>query len=491
MADRGSYRRPRHLTSMTQTQQPRLRYEQVAARIERQIQSGTLRPHERLPSVRALRRSAGVSIATVNEAYARLEQRGLVYARPRSGYFVAEPPAQVVAAPKSKPMRTLRPRTVAAETMDTIREAMQRADVVALNRAGPVPAGTLIRQLNGLTREVLRDLPELPVGLGVPPGELALRRRVAARLCASGAATDPDDVVITSGTMDAITLSLGVLCRSGDAVLIESPTYFGVLQLAEHLRLKVVEVPNRPESGIDLQAVRRAVKAGGIAAAVITPSFNNPTGALTPDATKRELVTVLSEAGVPVVEDDVYGDIHFGTARPPTLRAFDHSGGVITCGSFSKSIAMDYRIGWAVSDVYARDIARAKFCTSVAAPRLQQHVLVRYLEKGSYDRHLRRVRDAAITGVRDFTRVILDRFPDGTRVSSPAGGLVLWVELPAGVDGLDLFHHALAEKIGIHPGVIFSAKADYRNFVRLSVSGGADALAALQVVGRLACRLAG
>lgn len=469
---------------------PLLRYERVAADIERRIESGVLRPHERVPSVRAMHRSARVSIATVNQAYLLLERRGLIYARPRSGYYVAERPAAAVAAPKTRPVRTLRPRTVASKTIDTIREAMQRSDVIALNRAAPVPTASLTRQLNRLTREVLRDLPDLPVGLGVPPGEPALRRRIAARLAGTGAPTDPDDVVITGGTMDAIALSLGVLCKSGDAVLVESPTYFGVLQLAEHLRLKVIEVPNHPGSGIDVDAVRRAVKATKVAAAVLAPSFNNPTGARTPDAAKRELVAVLAAAGVPVIEDDVYGDIHFGAERPRTLRAFDDSANVITCGSFSKSIAMDYRIGWAASDAFAADIARAKFCASVAAPRLQQHVLARYLAGGSYDRHLRRVREAAAVSVRELGYAIVRHFPVGTRVSNPDGGMVLWVELPRGVNGLDLFHHALAEKIGIAPGVIFSAKADYRNFVRLGTSGGAGTLDALRVVGKLARRLA-
>jgi DNA-binding transcriptional MocR family regulator len=467
-----------------------LLYQQVARLIEAQIVSGTLAQGARAPSVRVLSRSAGVSVATVNQAYLQLERRGLLEARARSGYYVAAPPQGSLPIPLTRAPRGRRPRSVASEVIDTILESLRRPDVVALSSAVALFTGRLNPRLNRLTRQVLRESPDLPNTLVVPPGDDDLRRMVAARLSLSGAPVEAKHVVITSGTMEAITLTLGVLCRPGDTVLVESPTYFGVLQAVEHLRLKVVEVANRPDSGIDVDAVEQLVRRGNVAAAVLMPNFNNPTGALTSDDSKVRLLKVLGDAGVPVVEDDIYGDLHLGEERPRTLASFPGNATVVTCGSVSKTIALGFRIGWAVSPEYAEDIARAKFCTSVACPGLQQRVLARYFESGGYDRYLRALRDELMVDRDRYRDVIAEHFPAGTRVSKPSGGVVLWVQLPRGGDGLALFRHALARRIGIAPGLIFSAKGGYRSYVRVAMGAGwnervAQALAQL---GRLAGR---
>lgn len=447
-----------------------LLYEQVAALIERQIASGTLTPGDRAPSVRHLARSVGVSVSTVNEAYLRLERRGLLNARPRSGYFVTS--AQTPPLPVTRPPRSGRPRGVAGEVLDTIMGSFSRTDMVPLGGAVSVFAGRLNTRLNHLTRQVLREAPELPNTLATPPGDEALRRALAARLALSGAPVDPDHVVITAGAMEAIVLSLRVLCRPGGTVLVESPTYFGVLQAVEHLGLKVVEVANRPGCGIDVDAVAEVLDRQSVDAALFMPNFNNPTGALTSDPQKARLATLLADAGVPVIEDDVYGDLHFGPERPRLLAGMPDAANVISCGSVSKTIAIGYRIGWAASPEFAGDIARAKFCTSVACPSLQQRVLARYFESGGYDRYLRQLRQELMVDRDRYRDAVAEHFPPGTRVSDPDGGMVLWVQLPRGGDGLALFRHALAERIGIAPGLIFSAKAGYRNYVRLAMGAG-------------------
>jgi DNA-binding transcriptional MocR family regulator len=268
--------------------------------------------------------------------------------------------------------------------------------------------------------------------------------------------------------MDAITLTLRTLCQPGDTVLVESPTYFGLLQIIEHLRLKVVEVPNHAGAGIDADAIRTLVKSTRLAAAVLMPNFNNPTGTLTPDDAKRDIVAALTAYEVPIIEDDIYGDLHHGSVRPVSMRAFDEAGLVISCGSVSKTIALSYRIGWAVTPQFHADISRAKFYSSVACPTLQQLVLARYYASGGYDRYLRRVRSMVSANSQHFLQAIAKYFPGGTRVSRPAGGLVMWVELPRYVDSTDLFRTALASRIGIAPGIVFSAKADYRHYIRLS-----------------------
>ncbi len=447
---------------------PPLLYERVASLVEKQIASGALRTNERIPSVRSMSRTARVSVSTVVQAYVHLESIGLIEARPQSGFYVRPPSPSLLPQPRPKITRSRRPISVAAEVLDTCRAALNRPDIVALNGAFTSPTQYPNRRLNNLIREVLRDDPLHAGELIAPPGDAELRRQIAKRMALAGAPTDPDHVVITSGTMDAITLSLQVLCQPGDTVLVESPTYFGLLQVIEHLRLKVVEVPNRPGEGIDVDAVRAMARTTRLAAAVLMPNFSNPVGALTSDEAKREIVAALAEKEVPIIEDDIYGDLHHASRRPPSMRAFDDTGLVISCGSVSKTIALGYRIGWAVTPAFHADIARAKFYSSVAAPTLQQRVLARYYASGGYDRYLRGVRGLLAANSQCFIDAIARHFPEGTRMTRPAGGIVLWVELPRNVDGAELFKTALASRIGIAPGIVFSAKGEYRNYIRLS-----------------------
>jgi DNA-binding transcriptional MocR family regulator len=467
--------------------EPPLRYERVADTIERQIGAGVLAPDERLPSLRAMSLSAGVSIGTVVQAYAHLESRGLVTARPRSGYFVSRAAEPRVSPPRRQRARRVRSIRVASKVIDTVLDSMTRSDIVAFNSAVAMSAGRINGRLNGLARRVLRAHPGNPNEFVPPPGHAGLRREIAKRMSLHGAETEARDVVITNGTVEAITLALRTLCRAGDTVLVETPTYFGILQIIEHLSLKIVEVPNHATDGLDVAAIANVVERMPLAAAVLQSNFNNPTGALTPDDNKRKIVAMLTGARVPVIEDDVYGDLHFGAERPHPLAAFDDTGLVVTCGSISKTVALGYRLGWAVSPRYAAEIARAKFFSSVAAPTLQQHVMAKYFAAGIHDRHLRRVRQTLAANCRRFIEGIARHFPEGTRVTDPAGGVVLWVELPREVDGVALFERALAAGIGIAPGIIFSAKGEYRNFIRLSagIDWTPDIEAALARLGRL------
>jgi DNA-binding transcriptional MocR family regulator len=471
---------------------PPLLYERVASLVEKQIASGALRTNERIPSVRSMSRTAKVSVSTVVQAYVHLESIGLIEARPQSGFYVRPPSPTALPAPRPKITRSRRPVSVAAEVLDTCRAALNRTDIVPLNGAFTSPTLYPNRRLNNLIREVLREHPLHGGELLAPPGDPELRRQIAKRMALAGAPTDPDHVVITSGTMDAITLSLQVLCQPGDTVLVESPTYFGLLQVIEHLRLKVVEVPNRPGEGIDVDAVRSISRSTRLAAAVLMPNFNNPVGALTCDEAKREIVAALAEKEIPIIEDDIYGDLHYASRRPPSMRAFDDAGLVISCGSVSKTIALGYRVGWAVTPSFHADISRAKFYSSVACATLQQRVLARYYASGGYDRYLRGVRASLASNAQCFADAIARYFPEGTRVTRPAGGLVLWVELPGSVDGAELFKTALASRIGVAPGIVFSAKAEYRNYIRLSCglpwSGTIER--ALEKLGRLVTTMA-
>jgi DNA-binding transcriptional MocR family regulator len=343
-----------------------------------------------------------------------------------------------------------------------------RRDLVALNSAVAASASRLNGRLNSLTRAALREHPDLPNVHLTPPGQEGLRREVAKRMALTGLRVTADDVIVTNGTMEAIALSLGALCRRGDTVLVESPTYFGVLQVLEHLGLNIVEVPNDAEAGIDVQALEYVLAGTKVAAAVLQSSFNNPAGSATPDAAKRRIVQALASRGIPLVEDDIYGDLHFGRSRPFVAKKWDASGNVLLCGSFTKSVAPGFRIGWIAPGRYRRDVELLKFITSITTPELPQLAIAEFIDNGGYDHHLRKLRAAFVKQVEQMSEAVAEHFPAQCRVTQPAGGFVLWVELPPEVDSVRLFEAARAHGIAIAPGTMFTHTGRYRNFIRLN-----------------------
>jgi len=466
-----------------------LRYERVANLVQAQIASGALRPSDRVPSIRAMARGAGVSVSTVVQAYVHLEKLGVIESRPQSGFFVRAR-EQLPATRQLRRARSARPRSVAQDVIDAVLDAFLDKDVVPLGCAVPDPQLYPNRRINALIRQVLRDSPQHAGEMIVPPGDANLRREIARRFATFGAPTPLDDVVITSGAIDAVTLGLGVTCRPGDTVLVESPTYYALLQVIEHLGLRVLEVPNHADTGIDVDAVRQAVRGNRLGAALLVPNFNNPVGSCTPDDAKREIVRLLTEKGVPIIEDDVTGDLPLGGPRPRPMRAFDESGLVITCGSAAKTVALGFRVGWVVSSGFAQELKRAKFLASVAAPTLPQLVLARYFASGGYDRHVRGVRRQLAANVQAFITSVAETFPKGTRVARPAGGSLLWVELPTHVDGTEVFRAALARGVGVMPGVVFSASGRFRNYIRINcgVPWSPRIASAMEKLGRIVAR---
>jgi DNA-binding transcriptional MocR family regulator len=277
----------------------------------------------------------------------------------------------------------------------------------------------------------------------------------------------------------------------GDTVAVETPAFYGTLQAIEAHGLRVVEVPSLPGTGLDVGELERRLDRGRVAAVVAVPNFSNPLGGLMPDAEKARLVALLSARGVPLVEDDVYGDLAFGDVRPKPAKAWDRDGLVILCGSFSKSLAPGYRVGFVAPGRFRERVERLKFATNVATPTLTQRAVAHFLRTGSYDRHLRTLRARLEDIVARTTCAVAESFPAGTRVSRPRGGCYLWIELPPAVDALELHAAALRAGVAIAPGQIFSATRAHRSCIRLScgepwTERTASAVAA---VARLASRL--
>jgi len=462
-------------------------YESLALELRRRIRVGALASGERVPSVRDMSRQAGVSVGTVVQAYQQLEAEGVIEARPQSGYYVRAMRLPGIAAQRTR--AAPRPRTLSRSLLDQVLAVYARDDLVPLHSATPAPSLLPTTRIAAIARDLLRRMPDRISAYVHPPGLPLLRAQIARRLNLAGLDVQADDVMITAGAMEAITLSLQVLTRPGDAVLVERPTYYGLMQAIQARGLKVVEIPNCCDDGPDLELALKALATQPIRAAVLIPSFSNPSGATMPEDARRVLAQACALRGVPVIEDDVYGELGFDGRRPLPMKAFEgNGGGVILCGSVSKIMAPGLRIGWTVSARWREALIRAKAFTSCSTPTLSQHVVAEMFAGANIDRPLRRLRSELAANVVRFHGQIASHWPPGTRVSRPRGGVVLWVQLPAGHDAHLLFERALDAGIGIIPGTLFSSSGAYRDCVRLSCAAEWNPAteAALQRLGELA-----
>jgi DNA-binding transcriptional MocR family regulator len=442
-------------------------YERLADTIAAQIEAGTYRPGDRIPSVRKLREQHGVSLSTVLEACRLLEDRGLVRARPQSGHYVQAPAGPDRSAPEHAPPSAAA-RHVDAALALRLNLGVGNPQEPTLGAAVQGPELMPIAALNRLLGQALRYQPAACHSYDAPPGSPALRRVVAQRGAETGCVVGPDEIVVTSGAKEAVYLSIRAVTRPGDTVAVTSPTYYALLEVIASLGLKVVEVASHPERGIDLSDLDRALQARPIAALALVSNFSNPTGACMSDDDKRRLVALLDSHDVPLVEDDVYGDLVFDGPRPHAIKAFDTRGSVLYCSSFSKTLSPGLRVGWAIPGRYQNDLELLKLVVNQATAPAPQLAIAAFLDSGGFDRHLRRVRRSYREQMEQTIESVTRHFPAETRHTTPAGGHVLWIQLPDGADALALYEAADREGVRIAPGPMFSPSGGYRDFIRLN-----------------------
>jgi len=467
------------------------RYEALAHEIAQSIATGQLRSGDRLGSVRETSKSRGVSPSTVFEAYYQLEARGLIEAKPRSGYFVSHTVGKQPEPAISLPPEEGRDVEVSELVFQVLGHAKDRS-LVPLGSAFPSPTLFPLPKLALSLGKAVRRLDPWRTVEDLSPGSVALRRQIALRYLAMGCRVDTDELVITNGAMEALNLCLEAVTKPGDLVAVESPSFYAALQALERRGLKAVEVATHPRTGVDVAALAAVLDKHPVRACWLMPNFQNPLGSLMPDNAKQELVDLLARHQVPLIEDDVYGELYFGAHKPKPAKAWDKGGLVMHCSSFSKTLAPGYRIGWAAAGRFTQEVSRRKLMNSLAASVPCQEGLNEYLEHGGYDRHLRQLRLTLSKQRHTISRVIAKCFPAGTKVTQPEGGYFLWVELPVTVDALELHRLALSHDISLAPGHLFSADHRYTHHIRVNFGHPENKRVegALKTVGQIAKALA-
>lgn len=468
------------------------RYEQVAAKISQLIHRGTLRPGERIPSVRRISRQEGVSISTALQAYFLLEDRGLIEAKPQSGFYVRmqtrrlPPEPQIIFPPQAAT------KVGVGDLVSSILKAGRNPNIVPLGVAAISPELFPTAKLHRMLASVARRAGHQANRYDFAPGNYELRHQIARRSLDWGCSLSADDVVVTTGCTDALNLCLRAVAGPGDVIAVESPTYFVVLTIIEALGMKALEVPTYPREGVCLDELQGALERRKVKACLFMTNFHNPMGSCMPDEKKKKLAEILAQREIPLIEDDIYGDLHHGTGRPKVAKAFDKKGLVLLCSSFSKTLAPGHRVGWAAPGRFREQVERLKNISTAGNAVLPQMMIAEFLKSGGYDHYLRHIRKAYIRQMELTSRAIGKFFPEGTRITRPSGGIVLWVELPGSVDALALYQAASEKNISVAPGPIFSASQGYQNFIRVNCGNlwSERIEEALLVLGRLATTLA-
>lgn len=441
-------------------------YLKIANSVTEQIKSETLQFGDRLPSLRSAQKLYNVSLNTIKQAYMELESRSLVESRPKYGYYVSQTSQRKLALPSVTQMKVSEGKNTPQDLIDKVFGSIGGTDVTQFALGIPGKSLLPVAKMKKCMIDVMKRKSDSGTNYEPVQGSEVLRREIAKWSMVMEGKITEDDLVITSGAMNAVYNCLMAVTQPGDSVAVESPVYFGILQAIQLLGLKAVEIPTHPITGVDLDELKKVMPK--LSACCFVVNYNNPLGFQMPDENKKELVKMLTEHNVPLVEDDVYGNIYFGAGRPKPCKFYDEAGIVMWVGSVSKTLAPGFRVGWVAPGKFKEKIIRQKLVQTVSGPSLFSDVITDFLAHGRYDHHLRMFRKKLYANYLQIQKAVTEYFPDNTKISEPKGGFMLWLELDKRICTEDLYDVAFEQKINFAPGRMFSQHNQYQNCMRLN-----------------------
>lgn len=445
----------------------KFKYKEIADNLTEKILKGVYKVDESLPPVRKISKDLNVSISSIIQAYILLEKEGLIKAKPQSGYYVLPITNRQVLEPEQKTFSPASNHYYGEELVTEVNDEAIMPDMTPLGAGIPFIGNLPVEKLNQVAISFLKKAKDPGITYEFPPGNSNLRRQIAKFSTKWGG--DDETLIITTGATEGIILSLKAIAKSGDAVIVASPGYFGIMQIIETLGMQVLEIPNHSKFGLDVEFMQKALSKNNVGAAILCPTISNPQCSIMPDENKKEIYKILSARNIPIIEDDVYSELYFGEGRPKPIKAFDNYGSVIYVSSFSKTIAPGYRVGWISPGRYYEKIKRLKFASTLASPSITQQIMAEFLRSGGYEKSIQSLRKIYEKQTKEYTDKIIEYFPYGTKVSKPQGGYYLWVELPENINSIELQKKALRKKISITPGPLFSTrKENVINYIRLN-----------------------
>lgn len=440
-------------------------YQKLATELKEKIISNVWRENERLPSIRALSEQYAISKVSVQTALHKLEAIGLIIAKPKSGYYVLPRLSKEPIAVKGTQIK--QPSLI--KVPNIFHDIMENGAAFDIYPSAKVKQNTPHIEL--LNRHINRAMRQHPITNSLyydkPEGVKELQIQISEHYRSRNLFISPDEICITSGCQNSLFLALSSCCENGDTVVIESPAFYGCLQLLELLKLKVIEIPSSPSSGIKSSDLQGVLSKWEVKALIVTPNFSTPTGTCISLEEKKSLMNLSELHGFTIIEDDIYGDLGFHFTPQP-IKSFDSLGNVILCSSVSKSLSRDLRIGWVVGGKYHNRIIHQKLVNALATNKTIQQGLASFMAEGFYRRHLIQYRQTLLTQRDLLIDCINEHWQFPFYFTIPDGGLSLWIELESQIDTTIIYKKALKSNIIMTPGMLFSSNKTFLNCFRLS-----------------------
>ena len=445
------------------------RYVALADEIQDNILKGIFTPGDKLPSLRKLHNQLGISVSTVHQAYIELEKRGRVEAKEKSGFYVRALNKNPLPNPASEENITKPCRVVVNDLAERILSDLQRDDILQLGAAIASRELMPLKQLSRIMKSLPSDALQHHISnYDLCAGNLALREELSKRMLGLACSISTEDIITTNGCLEAVTLCLRAVASPGDTILVESPVFHCFLQLIEDLNLYVVEIPGCPENGIDPNAFEKTITSNKIKACLLDSNFQNPLGSVISKENKAAIIRIAEKYNVPIIEDDIYGDLFFEDKRPTTFKSLDKKGIVLYCSSFSKALAPGLRTGWTIPGNFKDIVIRMKLNTAISNSSINQAVIAQFLKTGAFDRHLRQLRNKLKNQASAIAIAVSKYFPSDTQITFPKGGMFIWVVLNKKIDSMEIYQKAYQKKISILPGIICSSSDRYKNCLRIN-----------------------
>lgn len=443
-------------------------YRRVAKDISTMISNGVYSIGSKIPSIREMSHNMSVSINTIREAYTLLENNGLIEGRPHVGFFVKDKIVKSYERPVASYFEPLPSSDSEAILYQNILKEIMDTKYIPLGATVSSPSLLPLKDFNHLINSLSEEQRNLALAYAPTEGLPQLRVAIVKKLVDCGLHMDPEEVVITSGCEEALTLALSSVTKEGDSVAVQAPVYCNLILTLKNLGLNLVEIPGDDENGVTPEVLQYVIEHNNISACLLISNFNNPSGTLMTNENKREVTELLREYDIPLIEDDVYGDLYFGDKRPSTCKTYDSTGNTILCSSFSKTVSPGLRVGYIIPGRYKDRVVQRKMGMNICTSTISQLLLFNYLESGGYYKNLRKLRGEVGKRMKQMRHDVLTYFPPGTRANNPQGGFSLWVELPGGLSGLELYNRVIKEGIAIVPGGLFSLRGSYESYIRLN-----------------------
>ena len=442
-------------------------YQRLAEQLSQKIYQHELQPQQKLSSLREFARKQKISLSTAQQCYELLEAKGLIYVKPKSGYFVSSRQYQSP-VPESPKFESMPRRVSNLELQNQIQTASIQSHLTPL---GAIQLSPHLIPVDGLRRSLQRALkhcqPEDFLYCN-KQGHLQLRQALSDHWREDGIYIAPDDIFISNGCMPALSLLIQQMSREGDSIIVPTPTFNGQLQLLAGLKRKIIEIP-ADHQGIDLERLEYFMQQGSAKLCLLTANFQNPLGYCLSNQQKQKIAELAQKYQCFVLEDDIYAECSFQKERALPIRYWDQQGYVIWCGSVSKSLSSAYRVGWFCLGQQLQHLRPALLANNVGVNTPLQLGLADFIYSRAYREHLERLRPALMQQVEQYRACILEQFQGiPIALSQSSGGYALWMQLPNTITGLELYYRAQQYGINIVPGEVFGEDQRYQHFLRLN-----------------------